>query len=303
MTSTKDRQRAAARAKLEREMAQRAQRAQLRRKRTSIIGAGVAAAVVLLAVAWIVIANTGTKKKPTATPTAAVDVNAGTCIWQPNPQLSGAPKPASPQPSASPIPVNANLRNTGTPPSQNLPHAGTATMTIATSQGTITVALDVKNAPCAAASMSFLAGKGYFTNSPCHRLTNASLYVLQCGDPTGTGSGGPSYTFGDENLPSGKRPTYVAGDVAMANPGEPNKNGSQFFIVYRDTADKPDDGSGQPASALDANYSIIGTVTAGLDVVQKVAAGGLTPTDPANPNDGKPKLPVTITTLTVGAPS
>ncbi len=307
MTGTKDRQQLAARrAKLEREMALRAAHAQQRRKRLSVIGAGAGAAAVLLVVAWIVIANTGGAKKPTAAPTTAVDVNAGTCIWQPNPQLSTAPSTGAsapaPAPSGSALPTNKNLRDTGTPPSTNLPHAGTETMTIATNQGTITVALDVKNAPCAAASMSYLAGKGYFSNSPCHRLTNDNIYILQCGDPTGTGSGGPSYTFGDENLPSGKRPTYVIGDVAMANAGA-NTNGSQFFIVYRDTADKPDDGSGQPASTLDANYTIIGTVTAGLDVVQKIAAGGLTPTDATNPGDGKPKLPVTITTLTVSPPS
>jgi peptidyl-prolyl cis-trans isomerase B (cyclophilin B) len=100
--------------------------------------------------------------------------------------------------------------------------------------------------------------------------------VLQCGDPGGTGSGGPGYSFNDELNPAGK---YTPGVLAMANSGA-NTNGSQFFIVYKNTQ-------------LDPNYTIFGTVTKGLDVVDKVAKAGA-----ATGDDGKPKLAITLKTVT-----
>ncbi len=109
--------------------------------------------------------------------------------------------------------------------------------------------------------------EGYFDNSPCHRLTTSGIFVLQCGDPTGTGTGGPGYTVLDENLNPGLKDAgngaviYPRLTVAMANSG-PNSNGSQFFIVYKD-------------SPLPPNYSVIGTVTKGMEIVDKVAAAGV----------------------------
>lgn len=289
MTPTKDRQRAAARARLEREMAQRAAQAQQRRKKGTIIAGAVGGAVVLiLAIVIIVVVASGGDKKPTASPSASANANGASCDWLPNPDPS-----ASPAPSANP-----NLKNTGTPPT-TVPNSGDSTMSIATNQGNITATLDVKNAPCASASLAFLAGKGFYNNTGCHRLVNTGFYILQCGDPSGTGTGGPSYTFGTENLPTGKRPTYVTGDIAIANTGADGSNGSQFFIVWQNTPDGPDDGSGQPASALAASYTIVGHVTAGIDVVQKIGAGGVEGTT----GDGKPKIPVTISSLTVTAPA
>ena len=101
--------------------------------------------------------------------------------------------------------------------------------------------------------------------------------MLQCGDPAGSGSGGPGYSFGDELDKNGK---YTKGVLAMANSG-PNTNGSQFFIVYKDTQLAP-------------NYTIFGTVTKGLDVVENVAKGGT-----ASGDDGKPKTPISLKTVTV----
>jgi peptidyl-prolyl cis-trans isomerase B (cyclophilin B) len=151
------------------------------------------------------------------------------------------------------------------------------TASIVTNCGTITVTLDGKDAPHTVNSFVFLAGKHYFDNTKCHRLTTKGIFVLQCGDPTGTGTGGPGYQFRDENL-SGA--TYPAGTVAMANAG-PGTNGSQFFFVYADTP-------------LPPNYTPFGTVTSGLDILKAIAAKGSTP-----PGDGAPNQPVVITSFTV----
>jgi peptidyl-prolyl cis-trans isomerase B (cyclophilin B) len=167
-------------------------------------------------------------------------------------------------------------KNVGTPPTTGISHTD-VTETLTTSQGTITLTLNAAAAPCTVNSFVFLASKGYFNGTICHRLTTAGIYVLQCGDPTGTGTGGPGYSFADENLTGA---TYPAATVAMANAG-PNTNGSQFFLVYQDTQLAP-------------SYTPFGTVTGGLDVLTKIAAAGTAD----GSSDGKPKLPVTITSVT-----
>jgi peptidyl-prolyl cis-trans isomerase B (cyclophilin B) len=138
-----------------------------------------------------------------------------------------------------------------------------------TTQGVITVRMLTAEAPCTTFSFRFLASKGYYNLTHCHRLTVEGIYVLQCGDPTGTGAGGPGYSFNDENLTGA---TYPAGTVAMANAG-PNTNGSQFFFTWKNTTLAPD-------------YTPFGTVIGGLDVLQKIAAAG---DDQQNgPGDGYP---------------
>jgi peptidyl-prolyl cis-trans isomerase B (cyclophilin B) len=140
-----------------------------------------------------------------------------------------------------------------------------------TTQGPISFRALTTAAPCTTYSFRFLAQRGYFDGTHCHRLTTQEIFVLQCGDPTGTGSGGPGYSFNDENL-SGA--TYPAGTVAMANAG-PNTNGSQFFIVWKDTQ-------------LSPAYTPFGQVVGGLGVLQRIAAAG---DDQQNgPGDGYPNL-------------
>jgi peptidyl-prolyl cis-trans isomerase B (cyclophilin B) len=157
----------------------------------------------------------------------------------------------------------------------------TYTATITTNCGTITVALDGKNAPHTVNSFAFLAGHRYFDNTPCHRLTTSGIFVLQCGDPSGTGSGGPGYTIPDENL-SGA--AYPAGVVAMANTGAPHTGGSQFFFVYANTP-------------LPPQYTPFGRVTQGLDVLKAIAAKG---SDNSNGSgDGAPVQPVWLESFTV----
>ncbi|MDH6577656.1 peptidylprolyl isomerase [Kitasatospora sp. MAP5-34] len=154
--------------------------------------------------------------------------------------------------------------------------------TLQTSQGSVRFEALTAQAPCTTFSFRFLAEHSFFNRSHCHRLTTQRLWVLQCGDPTGTGSGGPGYSFPDENLTGA---TYPAGTVAMANSG-PNTNGSQFFFVWKDTK-------------LSPAYTPFGKVTAGMDVLQKIAAGG---EDGQNgPGDGFPNLPVNIKQVRISA--
>ncbi|NJC72729.1 peptidylprolyl isomerase [Planosporangium thailandense] len=256
-------------------MTLRAEAAQRRRRIQSSIGAGLAVLVVLVGVILVVTLTGNGKKKNTTAAAPSASATPTSCTWKPAAQ-SGQP-------------ANPNAKDVGTPPASGEPRFGTQTMAINTNVGAIEVQVDTAHAPCTASSFTYLASKKFFDNTPCHRLTTSGIYVLQCGDPSGTGTGGPTYQFADENLPTDKRPAYPAGTVAMANAGA-GTNGSQFFIVYKDTD-------------LPANYTVLGKVTKGLDVVQKVADGGVTPADPSNPGDGAPKTKVTIQSLTMSAPT
>ena len=278
MTSNRDRQRATARARLEREMAERAeQHAKSRRTRTVVL-AGAGTLVVLLAVVWIIVAVGGDKKKtPVAAASASGSATPTSCQWLPLIDPSASPKQTLP----------AQVKDVGTPPATGEKRTGTELMTITTNLGDIKVEMDAAHAPCATASFAYLAGKKFFDNSKCHRLVTNGIYVLQCGDPSATGMGGPNYRYAEENLPTGDRPAYPEGTVAIAKTSNPSTSGSQFFIVYKDTN-------------LDANYTILGHVTAGLDLVKKVADAGVV-VDPSaqSQGDGAPKMEIDIKTMTV----
>jgi peptidyl-prolyl cis-trans isomerase B (cyclophilin B) len=141
-----------------------------------------------------------------------------------------------------------------------------------TTQGLIVMQALNQAAPCTTYSFRFLAEHGYYNGTHCHRLVTKEIYVLQCGDPTGTGSGGPGYKFNDENLAGA---TYPAGTVAMANAG-PNTNGSQFFFCNKDN------------TLLAPDYTPFGVVIQGMNVLHKIAAAG---DDSQNaPGDGYPHL-------------
>jgi peptidyl-prolyl cis-trans isomerase B (cyclophilin B) len=264
---SKSRQRALARAKLERQLARRTVAARRRRQVRAALAAGLAVIAVVVGVVWAA-GGFDSEKKATV---------AGDCVWTSTPVADG-------------------VKDVGKPPTSGIAKTGTATMTVTTDQGVVEAELDRAAAPCTAASFAHLAGKKFFDNTKCHRLTTAGIFVLQCGDPSATGSGGPSYKFADEKLPTPEpapsaspsaAPSanlYPAGTLAMANSG-PDTNGSQFFMVYKD------------GSSLEAKYTVFGKITKGLDIVQKVAAGGVT----GDGTDGEPKTPVTIQSLTVAA--
>ncbi|MBV1850363.1 peptidylprolyl isomerase [Catellatospora tritici] len=221
----------------------------------------------------------------------AVDEAAG-------PQAPRAPlgqsAPAAPAGTAlckwQPSSVPGYDREVGTP-STTVPARGSQTMTIKTNRGVITIAIDTAKAPCTAASMSYLASHGFFAGSSCHRLTTRGISVLQCGDPTGTGMGGPTYKYADENLPNVTDPTkaYPVGTVAMADTGMPESTGSQFFIVWG-------------PSELAQDYTVLGRVTAGMDLVTAVGRAGAV-RDGKAAEDGTPKLPVLINTITITDPA
>jgi peptidyl-prolyl cis-trans isomerase B (cyclophilin B) len=172
-----------------------------------------------------------------------------------------------------------------TPPPETPDVQGKVALTMKTSIGTLDATLDADKTPCTVNSFVSLAKQGFFDNTPCHRLTTADtgIFVLQCGDPSGTGTGGPGYTIPDEL--SGKE-TYGPGTLAMANTGQPDSGGSQFFIVYQDTP-------------LPPQYAVFGQVdAAGVKAVQKIAKQG---TDNAyGQGDGHPKVTVTLETVTAG---
>ena len=163
---------------------------------------------------------------------------------------------------------------------QTLPKGAPADLILDTDHGPITITLDTTKAPNNSNSLAFLAGQGYYDNTQCHRLTTEGIFVLQCGDRTGTGQGNPGYTTADENLPKKGKDDYPKGTVAMAEPSG-GQAGSQFFLVYKDTTLPPD-------------YTIVGQITKGLDVVQKIADAGVSPDSP-QPGDGPPAEPITIT--------
>lgn len=182
-------------------------------------------------------------------------------------------------PSASPSPTNG----------PDIPKPETAagktfTGTLSLNGSPLGVELNGTAAPQAAAVFKSLSDSGFYNGLKCHRLTTGETFgVLQCGSRNGDGQGDPNYTWGPlENTPSDN--TYPAGTIAVARSGDnAYGNGTQFFVVYKDTVIPPDSAGG---------YTVVGKVTSGLDVVQKIAAAGIVPG--SNPTDGSPVAPVTI---------
>ena len=165
------------------------------------------------------------------------------------------------------------------PPPTEPTVSGEVPVTVRTSAGELGATLDADATPCTVNSFVSLAEQGYFDATECHRLTTQGIYVLQCGDPSASGSGGPGYSFPDEL--TGEE-TYPAGTLAMANAG-PDTNGSQFFVVYDDTELPPD-------------YAVFGTIDdAGLEVVRGIAAKGAQSGAP----DGPPAEQVAIESVSV----
>jgi peptidyl-prolyl cis-trans isomerase B (cyclophilin B) len=253
-------------------MAARRESARRKRLMQARIGAGVAGAVVLGAVVWIIVAASSGNSEPTPTATAA-----GPCVY-----LEDYP---AVDPSGSPVPLPSGVKDVGKPPAEP-PASGFQVITFETNLGKVEVEMDLSKTRCTANSIAYLANQGFYDNTSCHRLVT-DIYALQCGDPGGTGSGGPNYRFDDENTPLDKLPAYHGGDVAMANTGQPGSNGSQFFFVY-DT------------SGLQGNYSLWGRVISGLDIVKQVAAAGDNGEYAAQAGGGRPNQPFTFTKVTAG---
>ena len=281
--TTNRRQRELARAKFERQQQRRAASARRRRRGQRIL-AIVAIGALVIAVGALIIVPRVTEEAPAAD-AGMPSPSASALSASPSP-LASMSESASPSPSALPssttapaitcAPVPTTRPKTLSWPSAPTTAATATTLTLATNCGDIVIDLLPDAAPRTVASMQFLAEQAYFDSTDCHRVTTTGIFVLQCGDPTGTGTGGPGYQLPDENLPADGPANYPAGTVAMANAG-PGTSGSQFFIVYQDTQ-------------LPPNYTVWGRVTQGLDIVQGVAAAGAY----GGTGDGRPLQPITI---------
>lgn len=184
-------------------------------------------------------------------------------------------------PSATPTPAASNGENI---PKPQTAAGKTFTGDLKLNRGTLGVELDGTKAPQAAAVFKSLADQNFYAGVSCHRLTTADSFgVLQCGSKTGDGASDPAYTWGPlENTPTDNK--YPAGTIAVARTGNnAYGNGTQFFIVYKDTVIPADSAGG---------YTVVGKVTSGLDVVSGIAAAGIKPGTSAT--DGAPVEPVTI---------
>ncbi len=271
MAGKKERQRQLARERHLRQAARRADRA--RKTRIRAIAAGGVGILLAIGVGTYFLVGTGGGKSAAAsasaspTPTSSATSTKAATVAEPAHHCT-YPKSGT------------AARKVSLPPSAP-DYTASYQATITTNRGTININLLNSKATCTVNSFVHLAEQNYFNNTKCHRLTTESIYVLQCGDPTGTGNGGPGYEFGSENL---KGATYPAGTVAMANTGQPNSNGSQFFLVYQDTP-------------LPASYTPFGTIAQGLPVLDAIAKAG---SDNSNgTGDGHPKENVVIDKVTI----
>ena len=272
--ATNKQRREASRRQLQRQLERRRVQDERRKKFTLVASiAGTIILVAVIVVAVVLLGSGSNKKKPTA---AGSNSASGT-----------------PTPSATKIPGICDYLAAGTaakknnPPSSGAAIKGTVTVTAKTNLGDIVMKLNRAEAPCTVSSFVSLVQQKFFDNTSCHRLVTSGIYVLQCGDPTGQGSGGPGYSIPDEA--TGKE-TYPAGTLAMARTQQAHSGGSQFFIVYKDSPSLQQNLGEQ-------QYTVFGTITKGLDIVTKVAAKG---TDNSNgTDDGHPKQPVKFLSMTV----
>jgi peptidyl-prolyl cis-trans isomerase B (cyclophilin B) len=285
---TNEQRRATAKRKLERQLQRRAQRAR-RRRILTIVGGSAAAVVVIVAVVVTVVLTNQEHKNKQASATTGSSTSAAS---SPLPGVAPLPSfkpaadlgancqyPASPEPASKPV----NPPRTGKVPTD----PAQVSISMVTDQGNVGLLLANNESPCTVNSFVSLAQQKFFDNTQCHRLTTSpTLSVLQCGDPNGSGSGGPGYQFANEYPSDQYKPddpavhqpvVYPRGTLAMANAG-PNTNGSQFFMVYKDTQLPPE-------------YTVFGKIQQdGLATLDKIAKGGVA----GGGQDGQPVTEVTI---------
>jgi peptidyl-prolyl cis-trans isomerase B (cyclophilin B) len=270
-----ERQRRLARQRHERRLAREAQRQERARRVARLTAGGAALLVIVAAVVIGVITLSHSPKsaaKPVTTPTASASATP-----------SATPTPstvAEPAHHCTYTPIGTAARKVGFPPAKP-DYKATYQATINTNRGAVVIDLLNSKATCTVNSFVFLSEQKFYNDTPCPRLVTSGFYLLQCGDPTGTGSGGPGYEFDDENLAGA---TYPAGTLAMANAGL-NTNGSQFFLVYKNTS-------------LPSSYTPFGKIVGGLNVLLDIAKHGIKP--PLNSaGGGHPKETVTIESVTI----
>ena len=264
------RERQLARAKYERQQERRAESLERQRRRQRITAIVVVAVLVLGALSYVIVANLSSTESVTAADSSETAAGSAADL---------ADDASTDEPIEEPSVLNCGPALPTREDNVTFEAPGdvepATSITLTTTCGDIVIALD-EGAPQTVQSETFLAESGLYDATACHRLTTEGIFVLQCGDPAGDGTGGPGFTVPDENLPAEGEANYPAGTVAMANAG-PGTSGSQFFIVYEDTT-------------LPSAYTIWGTVTEGLDIVQEIASVGTS----TSSSDGPPRQPVII---------
>ncbi|MGV1088975.1 MAG: peptidylprolyl isomerase [Mycobacterium sp.] len=284
---TNAQRRETAKRKLERQLESRAQKEKQQRILT-VAGSLVAIALAAGLIAWFVLGNKDTANTASAPSSTAAASGPTTLVRGGDGQLPAFKAPADLGANCQYSAAQAASKKVDGPKAGKVPtDPATISISMSTDQGNIGLVLNNAEAPCTVNSFASLAQKGYFDNTVCHRLTTTpGLGVLQCGDPTGTGSGGPGYQFANEyptnQYPKGdpalqKPVLYPRGSLAMANAGT-DTNGSQFFLVYKD-------------SQLPPNYTVFGTIDGtGLTTLDKIAKAGVA----GGAADGKPSTEVKV---------
>ena len=270
MASTKDRQRALERARYERVQAKmQKKRREAKRKQRVAIVSSIATIAVIGGIVGSVLAFNGSSNNNKTTNAASTTSASASASATASATSSAASNPLKYEASGT-----SAVKGITVPTFDATAAAKTYTVTLVTNRGDIVFTADGKAAPYTVYSFVYLAEKNYFNNTKCHRLVWASgLFMLQCGDPSGTGQGGPGYTIPDENLASlgtansSGTVTYKAGTIAMANTGTAHTGGSQFFLVGKDS------------SGLAPSYTPFGTITKGLDILQSIGAAGAAAAD------------------------
>lgn len=254
-----------------------------RRKRDNVFAAVAAGGVIAFAVVLQLVVFS---HNPTAEQTAAAEAGLSSSASPSAAASSSAGASASGTAGASSA-ASATAARTN---AANIPLPATAagktfTGELSLNKQPMGVEIDGSTAPQAAAVFKSLADQNFFAGLTCHRLTNADSFgLLQCGSKNGDGNGDPNYQWGPvENSPADGK--YPAGTIAVARGSDVYSNGTQFFIVYKDTV----------LPQTTGGYTIMGKVTSGLDVVQKIADAGTT----GGGTDGTPVTPVTIDSFTL----
>lgn len=263
------RQKELARRRAERQAARRAAERAARRRKRTVLGLTVGGVALAAVLALVFVMTRGDDKKdelaaeptPPATPTAPAT---------PAPVACGAKEPPPP-----------SKQSFDKEPPLTIDKAKSYTANLKTSCGPISFSMDAAKAPRTVNSLTFLAGKKFYDGTICHRMTaTPGLAVLQCGDPEGTGGGGPGYSIAEENLTGA---TYKRGTVAMAKAQAPGSTGSQFFLVVKD-------------SQLPPEYTVVGQMTPdSLKVLDKIHALGIA----GGAEDGAPTARVYLESFTV----
>jgi len=278
---TNKQQREAAKRKLERQLVRRHQQDARRRQVTlisTIFGTIIVMAVVIVSI--VMLTNDDKKTSASASNSATPTTSATPSETPTQASTTSAAGEVACTYTSEDATANPNLKEVGKPPAK-ASAKGSETVKMVTSRGEVDIQLNRASAPCSINSWDYLISKKFYDNTKCHRLVNQGIFVLQCGDPTATGSGGATYKYAEENL---DKVAYGEGVVAMAKTQAPATTGSQFFIIWKDSN-----------SGLSKDYSVVGKVIKGLDIVKAVAAGGLAADGTA------PKLPISIKTMTIAS--